>query len=183
MRVNGQDKRELIAKDQRLEQWHQIWNARVSGLSPYKIAMQFDLTVQQVNNVLSDFRKQYIEERDQGVEQELQLDLERCNNLIAIYTPVAEAMTVMVQKTNSQGESYTEDEWIYPLHAGKMILSAIKMRSQLMGYDSEKSSAKASQSDLWLRRSEEARVVNNQVKVKPVDQSAEDPLDLSFDSE
>lgn len=167
-------------QDQRLDQWNEIWKERVKGKSNYEIAKKFGLSITNVRNVLAACRKECIGSRKGMVEEEMHLDLSRCDDIIANYTPVAAAMTVMVQRMNANGDAYTTEEWNYPMHAAKIILDAIKMRAAILGYGKETGTDKGLDSDslLWVRRASEAKVVNVS-KAEPVN-NQDSSLDLSW---
>jgi hypothetical protein len=180
MSYGEQDKKELIIADQRLNQWHEIWQARVSGKSTYQIAKAFGLTIGNVKNILAECRKEFRGETKNNVEEEMHLDLARCDEMLSQYQPVAAAMTVMVQRMNANGDAFTDDEWKYPLAAAKIVLDTIKLRGEILGYKKDGPVEKGQDNDsiLWMRRATEAKVVRTE-PVTPVN-TQDAPLDLSW---
>jgi hypothetical protein len=182
MSYQEQDKNQLIVQDQRLEQWHTIWQLRVAGLSLYDIAKKCNLTITNVRNILDECRKEFRGSLKNIVEEEMHLDLARCDEIIAIHQPVSQMQSVMVQRMNSKGESYTDDEWKYPMESTKLVLAAIKLRGEILGYKKDNPAEKGMDSDsiLWVRRAAEAKVIQAE-PLQSVPNTPEDSaLDLSW---
>lgn len=180
MTYGEQDKKALIVQDQRLEQWDAIWKLRVSGKSDYDIAKAFGLTITQVRNVLAECRKEFRKSIKGNIEEEMHLDLARCDKVISDYSEVAAMGTVLVIR-NRNGECSTDEEWKYPLAATKMVLDAVKLRAAILGYGKAMSQDKREDSDsiLWMRRANDAKEVKI-VKSEPANGSQDAPLDLSW---
>ena len=163
-----------------LERAWTIWEMRKEGHSYAQIARELKLTIHQVREIVRQCKKDLMGDIRRNVEEARALAIDRAEGIIAMYTAVAKAGKVKVNR-ESNGEAYTDEEWRYCLLAGKIVLEAIREVAKLEGvYDTNPEARQQNERVLMFLKETEPRI-NQIVESQPVElTNQKGEVDLSF---
>jgi methylthioribose-1-phosphate isomerase len=120
-------------QSQNLELARKVWQMRVEGAGAYEISQALAVHVNTVKSLLTRYESEVLGEIKENVETSRSLAIQRYEQVLTCYVEVMKAGKVQVSKTNSRGETYTDEDWRYCLQAGHLVLKAIEGIAKLRG--------------------------------------------------
>lgn len=161
-----------------------IWELIKQGRSCYQIGVELEMSTQSVLDIKTQCMQEFTEEINSGVESQMKIDLARLDDMIAHLYPIAKAVRVEVGRHTTKGEPYTDEEWKYSAAAVDGIFKAIKLRSELLGYQKMGDTGPSQINNntlIWMKSKDEMDFVEKIVKSQPKEITEPESVNLNME--
>lgn len=151
MSKRGLARKSVLAKPElRVTRDRQIWDLFLRNTPPYLIARELGFSVSEVKERIDVCYKESCEDLGNMVKYQREADLNMISSIIRVHSETALKTSIPDVKVSKDGEPYILQDYDTPLKSAQLVLTALRDRARVMGYDAGSESTQKTGNSPWL---------------------------------